>query len=111
MNKKVLFYDLFKFNILYVVCEKGYENIVKFLLSVGFNVNECWKEESFLCIFCWKGYYLIVWYLLINKDVNVDLCDENECSFFYYVSLNGYMSIVIFLFDKKVNVNICNKDG
>lgn len=41
-----------------------------------------------------KGYFNIVKYLLLNKDVKVDIFDEYGFSFFYYVCFRGYENIV-----------------
>lgn len=89
-----------EFNLMIIVCELGYLNIVKELLKVGVNVNIIFYI-LFLIIVCEDGYLSIVVELLkVGVDVNV--CYDVLIN---VVSENGYLDIVVELIKVGGDVN------
>lgn len=69
-----------------------------------------YKGLSLFYIVCVKGYNNIVCYLL-DKGVDINVCDNDGKSFLYLMSEYGYVNVIEILLGGCVDVNFCDNDG
>lgn len=70
-------------------------NIVRLLLKKGVDVNIKNVENQIFIYFVFKGNYLsVIWYLIEENVVNVNVQDKNGDMVFYWVVKKGYFDLV-----------------
>ncbi len=90
---------------------KGYEDMVKFLLDKGANVNiQNNVGDTALSFAVLKGYEDIV-KLLLDSGVNVNIQNNDGDTVLLFAVDNGQLPIVKILLEYSANPNIVNKTG
>ena len=97
--------------LLYWVCAKQNENMVKRLLSMDSNLNiQNVDGKTALHVACAKNNLKIV-KMLLNKDADVNICDNIGNTPLHLACVNGNDEIVLLLLNKNANVNTLAKYG
>lgn len=91
--------------LVYTVCKKGYEKILKLLYIIKPNLSSTFDNIHAFKIACDNGHFLVIKLLLIINP-NIDICADNNYAF-KSACANGYFSIVNLLLIINPNLNIC----
>ncbi|ORX40351.1 ankyrin [Piromyces finnis] len=100
------------YTFLHYACKKGCENIVKYLIDRGANVNATdmnnWTPLHYACE---KGYENIVKYL-IDKGADINIQNKDRCTPLHFACDRGNEEIVKYLIEnEKIDVNSQDDNG
>lgn len=111
-NAKIdLYDDNFRCFPLLAASLKGHDDIVKFLIQKGVDVNQCNEDnESSLYTASQEGHHEVVKYLVEN-GADVNQCNNYDMSPLYEASSGGHYGVVQYLVQNGVDVNGCGKDN
>lgn len=91
--------------------EKGYSNIVKKLVTIGFNPNSRGaRQETLLHIFAHHGDGPMIGYLLSHGLV-IDARDKHNRTALHWAAWAGREDAVSMLLSRKANVNAVDREG
>ena len=99
---------------LYIACQNGHDEIVEILLTHGADINKSTDNyTSPLQTACYNNHIYVVEELLKvqSPKVDIDLCDNIECTSLFLACEKGYTNIARILLEHHADPHRCNKKG